>query len=175
MPTKKNILLKSFLFFVVCLTVSNSCRAQNYLLLDRRWYKPAIEADTVTRENLSDGLFPIDKRDIDTLVTLVSRFKNLKKDGLNRKFYYSEDFKTERFEITVENIKRTYGDGYEINLISKGPFGQLTLKLSDPRNNLPANEKVIRLFIEYLEKTKENLSKPHGNKRKNSKNNPLNN
>ena len=150
-------------------------QSQTFLLLDRRWYKPAIESDTVTHIHLSDGLFPIYKSDLDSLIFLTSKFKNLKDDGLARKFYYSENFKTERFEFEIENIKQTYGDGYEINLISKGPFGTPTLKLSDPRNSLPANEKVVRLFISYLNRIKKDLSKPPKDKRKNSRNNPLNN
>lgn len=172
--TKKYPWLKFFSILAIYFTIMCSVKAQTYLLLDRRWYKPAIEVDSVTRENLSNGLFPVYKEDLDTLITLLSKFKNLKTDGLTRKFYYSEDFKTERFEFAIENIKRTYGDGYEINLISKGTFGKPTLKLSDPRNNLPANEKVIKLFLAYLEKTKENISKPV-DKRRSAKNNPLNN
>ncbi len=166
--------MKPFSLVMMFLFIYGYSSAQTFLLLDRRWYKPALETDTVTRENLSDGLFPIYRSDLDSLITLASKFKNLKNDGLTRKFYYSEDFKAQHFEFVIENIKRTYGDGYEINLISKGDFGQPILKLSDPRNNLPANEKVIRMFIHYLEKTKENLSKPNGKKR-NAKNNPLNN
>jgi hypothetical protein len=154
---------------------STAIRAQTYLLLDRKWHKPAIESDTVTRANLSDGLFPIYRQDIDTLLLLVSKFKNLKSDGLRRKFYYSPDFKTDRFEFEIENIKRTYGDGYEINLISIGSYGRPTLKLSDPRNNLPENERVIRAFISYLERTKKNMLKQSRDRKLNSKNNPFNN
>lgn len=146
-----------------------------YLLLDRRWLKPAVETDTVTATNLSTGFFPIYTKDLDTLISLLSEFKNLKKDGLSRKFYYSEDFKTERIEFIIENIRRTYGDGYEINLISKGSFGQPTLKLADPRNNLPENEKTIRLFLSYLQATKDNLNKPIKSKKNNQRHNPLNN
>lgn len=154
---------------------SKDSKAQTYLLLDRKWNKPAIESDTVTRTNLSDGFFPIYKQDIGTLLILVSKFRNLKNDGLNRKFYYSADFRTERFEFEIENIKRTYGDGYEINLISIGSFGRPTLKLSDPRNNLPENEKLIRVFISYLERTKKNMSKQPDDGKPNTRNNPFNN
>ena len=94
---------------------------------------------------------------------------------MSRKFFYSEDFKTSHLLVTIENIKRTFGNGYEINLISDGPFGQNTLKLCDPRNNLPQNEKVVRLFLKYLIRTKHDLNKPVRDKKYNSKNNPLDN
>lgn len=161
--------------FLLLISMTSSVYGQRFLLLDRKWHKPAIEADTVTRDDLSDGLFPIYRQDLDTLLILVSRFKNLKNDGLNRKFYYSADFKTDRFEFEIENIKRTYGDGYEINLVSKGYFGQPTLKLADPRNNLPANERLIRIFISYLEKTKVNLLNPPTDKKFNKRGNSFNN
>lgn len=66
MRTKKYNWFKFLSILAVYLTISNSIKSQTYLLLDRRWYKPAIEIDTVTRENLSNGLFPIHKQDLDT-------------------------------------------------------------------------------------------------------------
>lgn len=146
--------------------------AQTYALLDRRWYKPAIFTDSITRENLSEGLYPIYISDLDSLITLVDKFKNIKQDGFDRKFYYAEDFKTEHCIFKIENIKRAYGDGYEINLISTTPFGSNSLKISDPGTKLPQNQAIIRAFLSYLKLTKKNLENPKKNKRKNS-NNPL--
>jgi hypothetical protein len=152
--------MKTKIFVVVLLLGAiQSVQAQNFVLLDRRWTKPVILTDSVTRANLSDGWYPIYRSELDTLVLLVEKLRNLKDDGLSRKFYYSQDFKTEHLEFVIENIKRAYGDGYEINLISKGPFGQNTLKLSDPRLNLPENQKVIRSFLHYLLRTKKQLEK----------------
>jgi hypothetical protein len=133
--------------------------AQTFLLLDRKWSKKAVLVDSVTRENLSQGWYPIYKEDLDSLILLVDKLKNLKDDGMKRKFYYSEDFKTSNIEFVIENIKRTYGDGYEINLISSGPFGKTTFKLADSRELLNVNQKTVRAFLAYLERTKKNLDK----------------
>lgn len=166
--------MKKIIFTIFVLTIFlNLAKSQTYPLLDRRWYKPAILVDSVTRTNLSDGLYPIYKTELDTLIILVDKLKDLKKDGLNRNFFYSEDFKTEHMEFKIENIKRSYGDGYEINLISTGPYGSNTLKLSDPRQLLPDNQKVIRAFLIYLQRTKKDIDKPVKNKINNTKNNPL--
>ncbi len=151
---KKIILLVNFL-----LCAYSFVNAQRFLLLDRRWDKQAVLTDSVTRQNLSDGWYPIYKEDLDTLIILVDRLKNLRDDGLKRKFYYSEDFKAPHLKLIIENIKRAYGDGYEINLTSSGPFGDNTVKLSDSRELLDVNQKTIRAFLSYLNRTKKNLGK----------------
>ena len=153
--------------------INQTVKSQAFLLLDRRWYNPAENTDSVTRQNLSDGLFPIYKQELDTLISLINKFKDLKDDGLNRKFFYSEDFKTNHLKFEIENIKRAYGDGYEINLISTGSFGSITLKLSDPKLLLTENQKVVRGFLKYLYRIKKDLDKPTKRKKKNNDSNPL--
>lgn len=156
--------MKSILTFSIGLLIfSIAAKSQTFVLLDRSWAKPVQIADTVTRDTLSSGWYPIYKTELDTLITLVEKLKNLRDDGLKRKFFYSEDFKTEHLEFVFENIKRAYGDGYEINLISKGSFGQNTLKLSDPRLNLLDNQATIRSFLKYLQKAKKEIAKIEGN------------
>lgn len=162
-----------FLLFLVFHIFSTSSNCQTYAMLDRRWYKPAILSDSVTRNNLSEGLFPIYKVELDSLIVLTEKLKNLKEDGLSRKFFYSDDFKTNHIEFKIENIKRTYGDGYEINLTSFGSFGNVTIKLSDPRLNLPDNQKTIRAFLQYLKRIKADINKPIKDKKDNKKNNPF--
>ena len=147
------------LFVIALLDFSSIVKSQTFVMLDRHWVKEALLTDSVTREDLSDGWYPVYKTELDSLIMLVEKLKNLKADGIKRKFYYSEDFKTNHLEFIIENIKRAYGDGYEINLITKGSFGQNTLKLSDPRLNLPENQSTIRFFLKYLLKTKKKLNK----------------
>jgi len=145
------ILLIAFCFLLT------TAKGQKFLLLDRKLQNISKAVDTVTRQNLSDGLFPIFRNDLDSLILLTEKFYNLKEDGLNRKFYYSEDFKCENFSFVIENIKRTYGDGYDINLITLNILGSSTLKLSDSREKLPANQKNIRDFLSYLKMQKKKL------------------
>jgi hypothetical protein len=150
---------KIILLICILQYIHTTLKSQTFLLLDRRWNKDAVFTDSVTRQNLSDGWYPIFQDELDTLIVLTDKLKNLKDDGMKRKFYYSEDFKTKNLEFVIENIKRAYGDGYEINLISSGPFGKNTVKLSDPRELLDVNQKVIRAFLAYLKRTQKNLTK----------------
>jgi hypothetical protein len=150
---------KILLFILSAQCIYISINAQKFLLLERRWSKDGILTDSVTRQNLSDGWFPVYRADLDTLIMLADRLKNLKKDGLKRKFYYSGDFRSLHLKFDIENIKRTYGDSYEINLTSYGTFGEATVKLSDPRELLGTNQKAIRTFLFYLKRNSKNLSK----------------
>ncbi len=147
---KRNTIILS-LVFVLAFT---KAQAQKFVLLDRKFKKAAIWTDTVMRLHLSEGWFPVHGTEFDSLVIFVDKLKNLKEDGLHRKFYYSDDFKTSHLKLVIENIKRAYGDGYEINLISSGDFGEPTIKLADPRENLGANQATIRSFLAYLKRVK---------------------
>ena len=148
-----------FILLIIASFLITAAKSQKFLLLDRQLQQISKVVDTVTRKDLSDGLFPVYFKDLDSLILLTEKFYNLKDDGLNRKFYYSEDFKCENFSFVIENIKRTYGDGYDINLVSTNIIGSSTLKLSDSRERLPANQKNIRDFLSYLKTQKKKLLK----------------
>ena len=91
------------IILLICLfqCLDTNINAQSYLLLDRHWDKSAILTDSVTRQNLSDGWYPMYKDELDTLIILVNRLKNLRDDGLSRKFYYSEDFKAPHLKLVI--------------------------------------------------------------------------
>ena len=147
-----------WVLFVLVLN-ANMGTAQKYLLLDRYWEKPPFLSDTISKSDLSIGLLPIFARDLDTLILLVVRFKNLNKSGLNREYFNAEEFKTERFEFTISNFKRAYGDSYDFAFISYAGGTKATVKLSDPTQLNPVNQQVVREFLEYLKTTKKKFSK----------------
>lgn len=148
------------IFVTICLlSASIITSAQTYLLLDRHWKKPAILSDTVTKADLAAGLLPIYKADLDTLIMMALRFKNLNKSGLNREYFNGEEFKTARFEFVISNFKRAYGDSYDLLFISYAGGGKASLKLSDPTQLNPVNQIVVREFLAYLKSTRKKLSK----------------
>jgi len=152
--------MKKIFWTIFILTIFvNSVNAQKYLLLDRHWEKPAFVSDSITKADLSIGLLPIYKDDLDTLILLVERFKNLNKSGLNREYFNAEEFKTDRFEFLISNFKRAYGDSYDLAFISYAGGTKTTLKLSDPMKLNPVNQQVVREFLDYLKSTKKKLSK----------------
>jgi hypothetical protein len=150
---------KAYWIIFILIIFANSVNAQKYLLLDRHWDKPAILSDSITKAHLSIGLLPIYKNDLDTLILLVGRFKNLNKSGLNREYFNAEEFRTDRFEFTISNFKRAYGDSYDLAFISYAGGTKATLKLSDPTQLNPVNQKVVREFLDYLKSIKKKLGK----------------
>jgi hypothetical protein len=151
---------KAFLLPLCLIAFLVDANSQDYLLLDRNWKKPATPSNTITKDDINNGRYPIYKEDLDSLIIITNEFRNLKNDGINRRFYNPEVMKAGSFHYTIDNIRRTYGDGYEINLVSNVPEGSYTLKLSDSRLLLPKNQEWIRKFISYLELTKKNLTNP---------------
>lgn len=165
--------MKKILFvFIFISAIKSELFCQTFTLLDRRWYKPALFSDSISRNDLSEGWYPVYTAELDSLTAMLSKLKNLRNDGLDRKFYYSEDFKTTHSSFQIENIKRTYGDGYEINLITSTPMGSNTLKLSDPDLKLTANQVNVRAFLSYLISTQKNISNPSKRKKYSTRNNP---
>lgn len=151
---------KIILIVITFIATNNFCDAQTYILLDRTWQKPAILTDTITKEHLNKGLYPIYKSDIDTLIILVGEFKNLNKSGLNRQFFNAENFKTDRFEFLISNFKRAYGDSYDVTMVSYTGSSKTILKLSDPTQLNPVNQQTVRQFLSYLKETKKLINKP---------------
>lgn len=156
---RSNMKVIALIFSLALVSVSAKGQVQKYVLLDRKFKKNATWTDTVMRQHLSEGWFPIHSTELDSLVIFIDKLRNLKEDGMHRKFYYSDDFKTSHLKLVIENIKRAYGDGYEINLISSGDFGEPTIKLADPRENLGVNQATIRTFLAYLKRVKKQEKK----------------
>lgn len=152
--------LLSQLIFVLFLITSVNAQLENrFMLLDRKAHQKVTLTDSVSKKHLSDGYFPVYAAEYDSLIILIDRFKNLRQDGLSRKFYSSEDFKTEHITFKIESIRRAYGDGYDINVISNGPFGQAILKIADSRNSLNENQHSINGLLSYLKSRKKEIDK----------------
>jgi len=108
---------------------------------------------------LNAGYFPVYKSEFDSMILMIDKFRNLRDDGLNRKFYNSTDFKTSHITFQIESIRRVYGDSYDINMVSSGPFGQTILKISDQKFSLNENEHSIRGLLSYLKSRKKEIDK----------------
>ena len=119
------------------------------MILDWVPHKKVFLTDSVEMEALSAGQFPIYKNEFDSLVLLIDKFDNIKEDGIKRKFYNQDEFKTAHLSFEIENIKRTYGDAYDISMISKGPWGKTVLKVSDSKFTLLTNQHNINGMRAY--------------------------
>jgi hypothetical protein len=136
-----------------------SLKCQPFILLDRKVHQKVTVTDTVTRQHLNAGYFPVYKSEFDSMILMIDKFRNLKDDGLERRFYNTADFKTSHITFQIESIRRVYWDSYDINMVSSGPFGQTVLKISDQKFSLNENERGIRGLLSYLKSRKKEIDK----------------
>lgn len=142
------------LLFTASLFISLSVTAQSgYVLLERGWYRPAKFTDTLAREDIKAGYFPIHADQLDSLIAFVGTFQEIRKHGLKRKYFDNEDFKTGSIRFEISNIKHAYGDIYDITILSNVAGGEYRFKLSDPQNDSEQNVRLIKGFYSYLKET----------------------
>lgn len=78
--------MKKLLFSLLFCFGVKYVQCQTFILLDRKVHQHVTVTDTVTRQRLSDGYFPVYKAEYDSMVILIDKFTNLKDDGLSGNF-----------------------------------------------------------------------------------------
>lgn len=121
-----------------------------YALLDRAYRKPVLYQDSVTKDDLRNGYFPIYADQIDSLQKFVEVFTKYNKLGLKRTYFLNEDYQTSSISFKIKNVQHAYGDLYDIDVISKTDFGETILKLGDAAETVYFNHLYIRGFNRYL-------------------------
>jgi hypothetical protein len=77
--------------FLLCIWLSFICSlqslsAQEIILLDRKWKQPVQQVDTLTFALLQNGYFPVYKRDMDTMISILEMI--VEKQVQQKKFKY---------------------------------------------------------------------------------------
>lgn len=142
-------ILLSIIFAATILFASG----QRFALLDKGMLKPIKYVDSVKKEDLKAGYFPIYKSDIDSILPSIKELTKINKAGLKRQLFeniYSGN--SAIFEIT--NIPMAYGDRYDISLISITDAGKFTLNISSSSMSNPDNQIRIKNLYNYLTKGK---------------------
>ena len=143
--------MKKIIFlFAICLPIFGF--GQKYVLIDKGWHRPVMVVDTVTKDQLQNGWFPVYANEIDSLKTLIGSFKTLFDKGMNRAYINNEEYKTENIQFDITNIQKANGDRYNIVIISKIPNATVKFRLSNPDYSNRINQQRIKLFLIYLNK-----------------------
>lgn len=137
-------------FTVYTFFLINTFAQKNYVLLDRAYHKQAIYTDTISKENIKIGYFPIYSNQLDSLLTIVGTFKKLGKQGLSRPYFNNDDYKTSSITLEISNSHHAYGDKYDIDVISHTEQGEYRLKLSDVSQSSYLTDIYIKSFYNYL-------------------------
>ncbi|MGN6194909.1 MAG: hypothetical protein ACTHOB_08220 [Ginsengibacter sp.] len=144
------------LFFIVPF----SARSQKIALLNTAFQSPIIYTDSVTVQQVTNGLFPVNVNDFDTL------YANL--DFINQMLEKRQRSKMKSFElhsgatiITISRVPFSNGDRYIIK--AKTEVGEVTssLNLTDVTKSNKKNSERIEKIMEYLKTNKELFKIPY--------------
>ncbi len=142
------------IFIVILLLFSVDLFSQSkFVLLNRSYYKDAVFVDSITKEYTSTGYFPIQANQLDSFLTLVGQFRKLFKQGMDRKYFNNDEFKTSSIIFDISTSTHTYADRYDIDIISFTGQGTYKMKLSDLGDSESTTDKYIEAFYDYLKKT----------------------
>lgn len=123
-----------------------------YALLDRAYHKDVIFTDSITKNHIKVGYYPVQTDQLDSLLTFVGVFRKINKIGLDRTYFNNNDYKTRNITFDITNVPHAYGDNYDIYIISNTDFGSYKLRLSDNTEQTYITQHAIKDFYSYLQK-----------------------
>lgn len=139
------------LLIITCLLPTFSF-SQKYALIDRGWQKPIIFADTVTKEQLRQGWYPIYADQLDSLTNLIANFKTIADKGMHRTYLDNEDYKTANIEFEIINVQKAYGDRYDIDMTSITDVAKVKMRVINSQISNHINQYKLKTFLIYLRK-----------------------
>lgn len=145
--------MKPFLFIILITISCKSFCQVKYILLDKGWNRPAIYTDSVTKENIRAGYFPILIIQADSLLAGLKKFKKIGKLGLKRTHFSPDDFNTSSITYEIANVEHPYGDLYDIDIISEIDSVPYKIKISDASQSAYFTQIYINNFCSYLQTT----------------------
>lgn len=151
---------KTFLSLIPILICCNFLSAQKIALLNTDLKSPILYTDSVTVEQVSKNLFPVDVSNFDTL------YANL--DYLNEMLKIRQRSKMQSFElhsgstiIFIKRLPRSEGDAYIMKATST--IGQVNSNffISDTKRNNKRNSQRIEKIMAYMKTNKSFFMKPY--------------
>lgn len=112
---KTQTMFKALTISAILLFNISNASGQTYILLHRAWDDVPIFTDTITKEHLNKGYQPIYKAELDSLIALISQFKNLNDAGIH---YDNTDLyscKQKQAKTNFENKASQKGFLYDAN------------------------------------------------------------
>lgn len=150
----KNIII--FFFFIIPFSV----KSQKVALLNTGFQSPIIYTDSITVQQVTNGLFPVSVNDFDTL------YANL--DFINQMLEKRQRSKMKSFElhsgttiISISRVPFSNGDRYVIK--AKTQIGEVTssLNLTDASRSNKKNSERIQKLMTYMKTNKELFKIPY--------------
>lgn len=143
---------KQKLFILAFLIHSLNVSAQKYLLIDKGLYRAYRSVDSVTKEDLKSGWYPILKTDVDSVIKTLDVFVTIFKKGLNREGFI--EYQSESLQFEIISIPHAYGDRYDITMTSITDAGKLSLRISSALLKNRDNQERIKNLYNYIKSGK---------------------
>lgn len=131
-----------------------------YALLDKKLKLPILYTDSVTVEQIKKGFFPVENKNIDTLISNLQYLA----DMVSKR----QRAKMQRFELRqastvfeIERVPFAYGDRYNSRAVTQ--VGELSAFINILNSNLSNRENMAKVdrLLRYLESNKSFYTKPY--------------
>ena len=136
------------LVVILLVFLSNILKAQTYLLIDKGLLKASKQTDSLTKEDIRNGWYPIKIEEKDSVISALNNFINLLKKGLRRENIVP--YQSESIQFDIVNIPKAYGDRYEITMSSVTSLGTFSFNISTGLLSNIDNQRRIKNLIAYL-------------------------
>lgn len=137
--------LSTFLLFI-----SLTGFGQKIALLDAEFKKPILYTDSVTLDQISGKLIPIQANTFDTVSTHLKYIRDLVSNKLQRAKMKSFELRSGLTTIKVTAVKHAYGDSYDIDFVTKADNIISNFKFGKNEDLNKGSIKKIDRFLNYM-------------------------
>jgi hypothetical protein len=140
----KTYLCTLFLF------ISFTSLGQKIALLDPEFKKPILYTDSVTLDQISSKLIPIQANTFDTISTQLKYIKDLLSNKIQRAKMKSFELRSGLTIIKVTSVKHAYGDSYDVDFVTKADDISSNFRFAKNEDLNKGNIKKIDRLLNYM-------------------------
>lgn len=141
--------MKTFLsIFFILLSLTGF--SQKIALLDPEFKKPILYTDSVTLDQISSKLIPVQANTFDTVSTQLKYIRDLLSNKIQRAKMKSFELRSGITTIKVTSVKHAYGDSYDIDFITKANNISSNYKFAKNDDLNKGNIKKIDKLMAYM-------------------------
>jgi hypothetical protein len=145
----KTYLCTLFLF------LSLSGFAQKIALLDPELKKPILYTDSVTLDQISSKLIPIQANTFDTMSTHLKYIRDLLSNKIQRAKMKSFELRSGLTVIKLTSVKHAYGDSYDVDFVTKADNISSNFRFAKNEDLNKGNIKKIDKLLNYMKNATE--------------------
>lgn len=140
---------------VLCVVAGYQSNAQEkYLIIDRKLKQPIQISDTITNEQMNKGLFAVERRNADSLISKL-RFFRSKLRQVGRYYFDETNFNIGSTKLTVKVMTYPFGDRLNVSLSTDvGSGHDKEFYISDAKLTNNDNARYLNKLIRYINTAK---------------------